>query len=87
MGKIIVRAALKRGDKVIATGRNIAKLDELKADGASVMQLDVTDEFEIIKAKAKEAEAIYGHVDVVVNNAGFAGLSPFEELGCVQSYA
>jgi len=81
LGKIIARAALKRGDKVIATGRNIAKLDELKADGASVVQLDVTDEFEIIKAKAEEAEAIYGRVDVVVNNAGFAGLSPIEELG------
>jgi len=81
MGKTIARAALKRGDKVIATARNIAKLNDLKADGASVMELDVTVEFDAIKAKAKEAEAIYGRVDVVVNNAGFAAVSPVEELG------
>jgi NAD(P)-dependent dehydrogenase (short-subunit alcohol dehydrogenase family) len=63
----MVRAALKRGHKVIATGRNMNKLDELRADGASITQLDVTDESETIKAM--EAEAIYSHLDIVVINA------------------
>jgi len=81
IGKLLAFAALKRGDQVIATARKLSQLDDLKEAGASVMQLDVTDTFDNIKAKAKEAEAIHGHVDVVVNNAGFGVLGTLEEVG------
>lgn len=66
---------------MIATARNVSSLEDLKAQGAAVLQLDVACSTEDMRKKAEEAEAIYGRVDVVVNNAGFGGLGFCEELG------
>lgn len=73
LGRELAEAALARGDKVIATARarSIAKLDDLKAKGADTIQLDVTAPLETLKEAAEKAVAIHGHVDVVVNNAGY----------------
>lgn len=72
LGRDLTLAALQRGDKVIATGRarSLAKLDDLKAQGAATLELDVTSPLDKLKEVAKEAVAIYGHIDVLVNNAG-----------------
>ena len=63
---------MKRGDKVIATGRarSLHKLEELRALGADVLELDVTAPLNTLHEIAKKAVAIHGGVDVVVNNAG-----------------
>ncbi len=64
--------AMSRGDKVIATGRKSqTRLVHLKEAGASILELDVTASQAELDAKAKEAIAIYGHIDVLVNNAGY----------------
>ena len=78
-------AALARGDKVIATSRtrSIRKLDELKSKGAETLELDVTAPLKILHDIAKKAEAIYGHIDVVVNNAGYIAAGTLEETTCV----
>jgi NAD(P)-dependent dehydrogenase (short-subunit alcohol dehydrogenase family) len=81
MGVDIVKAALAAGHAVVATGRNTNTV--AKALGAAadllVVKLDVTLPAD---AKAAVATAIerFGHIDVLVNNAGnfFAGF--FEEL-------
>ncbi|KAJ3540276.1 hypothetical protein NMY22_g4365 [Coprinellus aureogranulatus] len=72
IGKELALEALTRGDKVIATarGRSVAKLDELRSKGAATLELDVAAPLDTIHASAKEALAIYGRVDVLVNNAG-----------------
>ena len=72
MGRDLTLAALKRGDKVIATarGRSFAKLADLKEQGAEIMELDVNAPLDVLHAAAKKAVDVYGHVDVVVNNAG-----------------
>ena len=43
LGKDLTLAALKRGDKVIATarGRSFNKITDLKAQGADILELDV----------------------------------------------
>jgi len=80
IGKDLCLAALNRGDKVIATARNIDKLDpSLKSHGADVLQLDVTDTFDNLKKIAGEAVSIHGRVDVLVNNAGYIAVGPMEE--------
>lgn len=80
-GEIFVRDALSRGDKVIATGRNSAtRLAHLKETGATILDLDVTAPAADIKAKMEEAIAIYGKIDVLINNAGYLQMGLIESL-------
>lgn len=71
---------LARGDRVIAAARNLSKIEHLKAAGAAILELDVTATRATIDAKARDAIAVYGTVDVVVNNAGSAVLGTIEEI-------
>jgi NAD(P)-dependent dehydrogenase (short-subunit alcohol dehydrogenase family) len=83
IGAGIAKAALKAGDRVVATGRNLDKLrtafDGVAGERLALVQLDVTDE---TKAQAAVAEAIerFGRIDVLINNAGYSLLGNFEEL-------
>jgi NAD(P)-dependent dehydrogenase (short-subunit alcohol dehydrogenase family) len=72
IGRELAFAALKRRDKVIATARSrsFSKLDGLKEKGADVIELDVTDSLQNLRAIAAKAVTIHGRVDVLVNNAG-----------------
>jgi NAD(P)-dependent dehydrogenase (short-subunit alcohol dehydrogenase family) len=81
-GRVWAEAALKRGDKVVATARNPAVLQPLVAlYGRSVLPLalDVTDRTAAFEAVAKGREA-FGRLDVVLNNAGYGQLGAVEEL-------
>ena len=72
---------LERGDKVISTtrARSLPKLAELKEKGAATLELDVTAPLSELHAVAAKAVAIYGRIDVVVNNAGFVIPGTLEE--------
>src|ERR1700748_2825675 len=80
-GKLWAEAFLERGDKVVATARDISTLDGLvKKYGHSILplQLDVKDraaDFAAIK-KAKEH---FGTIDVLINNAGYGLFGAIEE--------
>src|SRR5580704_13436273 len=80
LGLALTRAALDAGDLVAATARRPAQLDDLRADyGERIhpIALDVTDAG-AARAAIAEARAHFGRVDVVVNNAGYANVSPIE---------
>jgi len=80
-GKQLSEALLERGDKVIATARSrsLGKLKDLKDKGAETIELDVTDSLSNLHEIAKKAVALYGRVDVVVNNAGYIAFGALEE--------
>ncbi|MFB7981845.1 SDR family NAD(P)-dependent oxidoreductase [Streptomyces vinaceus] len=79
-GRALVRAALEAGDTVAATARRPEQLDDLVAefgDRIAPIALDVTDPG-AAKAALEEAGKRFGRVDVLVNNAGYANVSPIE---------
>src|SRR5688572_29421599 len=81
MGVDIVEAALAAGHAVVATGRNTDAVARAlgEADQLLVVKLDITRP-EDAKAAVAAAVERFGHIDVLVNNAGnfYAGF--FEEL-------
>ena len=79
MGKVIARQLLKDGLTVVAAARRMDEMQDLQTLGAHVVALDVTDEEGVGKAMA-EIDAMYGGVDVLVNNAGFALYGAIEDV-------
>jgi NAD(P)-dependent dehydrogenase (short-subunit alcohol dehydrogenase family) len=78
-GRELVRALLKRGNKVVATARNPASLDEFAGnENALVAALDVTRRAQIGEV-IEQAERRFGQIDVLVNNAGYGYLAAVEE--------
>lgn len=73
--------ALQKGDKVVATLRKPAVLDDLKTqystDQLLVLRLDVSILEDVTSGFAKAVET-FGRIDIVVNNAGWGIVSEIE---------
>jgi NADP-dependent 3-hydroxy acid dehydrogenase YdfG len=70
-GREFVHQILASGDHVIATARPVEKIMSLQEAGAAILQLDVVSPQYAVDDIMAEAVKIYGHVDVLVNNASF----------------
>ncbi|WIX75470.1 oxidoreductase [Amycolatopsis carbonis] len=80
-GRELVRAALAAGDRVMATARRPETLADLAAAGGdrvSTAAMDVTDPASI-RAAVEATLAVFGRIDVLVNNAGVSVIGAVEE--------
>lgn len=81
-GRKLAEEVLRTGGRVVATARKpeqIAVLEERYPDRAKIYALDVRDAAQVISVVA-QANACFGPVDVVVNNAGFGVAGAIEEV-------
>ncbi|KAF4161536.1 hypothetical protein CNMCM6936_003377 [Aspergillus lentulus] len=79
-GRVFVEQILARGDRVIATARRAESIEDLRSNGAAVLQLDVTSDQETLNEIMAKAIAIYGHIDVLVNNAAYIAVGAWEDV-------
>lgn len=86
LGLSLARLALARGERVFATGRRSAPLQELKTLGAEVALMDLTQPAAISAAVAAARER-FGGVDVLVNSAGYALVGAIEETSDAETRA
>lgn len=77
LGAAIAKAALEAGDRVVATARDVSSL--AAHPNCVALPLDVTRPEEVA-AKVAEAAAVWGLLDVVVNNAGAGLLGAVEQV-------
>lgn len=80
-GLELVRAALERGDKIVATSRDPEKVEAAFpncSDRLLALRVDLTDNAEV-KEAVDVAIATFGKIDVLINNAGYGLLGAMEE--------
>lgn len=80
IGAALVEHIVSRGDKVIASGRRVEqRLAHLKSDDVAFLELDITANAADIDMAVKKAWDIFGHIDVLMNNAGMFAMKAAEE--------
>jgi NAD(P)-dependent dehydrogenase (short-subunit alcohol dehydrogenase family) len=85
-GRTLAELLIKKGAKVVATARDLSKIEDLELlapERVKAVQLDVQNE-EAAKQAIQSAVDAFGRIDVVVNNAGYGLIGALEELALAE---
>jgi NAD(P)-dependent dehydrogenase (short-subunit alcohol dehydrogenase family) len=80
-GRDLAGLVLARGWRAVVTARGKSRVEDLVREHGErglALDLDVTDDAQV-KAAVQSAEERFGHIDVLVNNAGYGYQSTIEE--------
>ena len=89
LGRNIAEAALETGDNVVAGARRTEELASLVAqygERVKPVTLEVRDET-AAKVAVQLAVDTFGRLDVLVNNAGYGKIAPFEQISAEEFQA
>jgi NAD(P)-dependent dehydrogenase (short-subunit alcohol dehydrogenase family) len=81
IGRAVAEHVLAIGDQAVVTARNVADVTDIIASAPErsiAVPLDVADPAQV-KAAVEVAEARFGAIDMLVNNAGYGYVSSIEE--------
>jgi NADP-dependent 3-hydroxy acid dehydrogenase YdfG len=80
IGAALVNHILAHGDRVIASGRKVnQRLGHLMSDNVALLELDICAGRADLDIQIKKAWDIFGHIDVLMNNAGMAAMRTVED--------
>lgn len=79
IGKATTQKLLNDGYCVYASARNLTKLMPLKADGAEILELDVTQD-ESMRLAVDRIIQECGRLDILINNAGYGSYGALEDI-------
>lgn len=79
IGKALAKQAHEMGFQVIATARNLEKIQDLAALGISCLKLDVNDKADIESLK-NHFKNMKQAIDFIINNAGVGTMIPMSDI-------
>lgn len=79
IGKMVARELHAAGFTVFAAARRTDKMQDLQAEGITPIALDLTVESSI-RACAEQVLTTAGHIDILINNAGYGSYGAIEDV-------